>query len=367
MITDSRQIKVRGPLSYSGFRKWNPRENISGLSPGYFALIMATGIVSIAANIFDYKIIAEALLYFNILAYFWLLIFSILRFIFFRKRGIADFYNLNKSPGFLSFVAGSAVLGSQFILIWSSFALGALMYFVSTITWILLIYSFFTVITIAANKPSFTKSINGSWLLIIVSTQSIAVLGILLVRHFDYQTIPILFSSLTLFLCGCMFYIFIITFIIYRMSFFDLLAKEFAPSYWINMGATAISVLAGSLLISNAEKWMFLQDILPFLRGFTLLYWAIGTWWIPFVIIMGIWRTVLKQLPLRYHPLYWSMVFPLGMYTVCTWEMAEALKLSFLLEIPKFFVYIAIGSWIITFFGLIHYYHKNAVFDEDFI
>lgn len=364
-LSMSQILPARGPLSYSGIRVWNPRENISKLSPGYFALVMATGIVSIAAHIFEYRMIAEGLLYFNILAYLWLLVFSVLRFIFYRGHGIADFYNLNKSPGFLSFVAGSAVLGSQFILIWSSFTLGVFMYFVSAITWLILIYSFFTVITIAADKPTFTKSINGSWLLIIVSTQSIAVLGVLLVRHFDYHTIPILFSSLVLFLCGCMFYIFIITFIIYRMSFFDLLAKEFAPSYWINMGATAISVLAGSLLISNADKWVFLSDILPFLKGFTLLYWAIGTWWIPFVIIMGIWRTVLKQLPLKYHPLYWSMVFPLGMYTVCTYEMANALNLSFLHAIPKVFVYIAIISWIITFFGLVNYYHRNAVFEEE--
>lgn len=162
MTSDSKKFSVRGPLSYSGFRSWNPRENISKLSPGYFALVMATGIVSIAAHIFDYGMIAEGLLYFNIFAYLWLLVFSVLRFIFYRQHGIADFYNLNKSPGFLSFVAGSAVLSSQFVLIWSSYTLGVFMYFLSVITRLFLIYTFFTVITIAANKPNFTKSINGS-------------------------------------------------------------------------------------------------------------------------------------------------------------------------------------------------------------
>lgn len=358
-------LSKKGPLSYSGFRMWNPSENIAKLSPGYFALVMATGIVSIAAQSYEFYRIAEILFYFNIVAYLWLLGFSILRFVFYRQKGIADFYNLNKSPGFLSFVAGTAVLGAQFVVIWENFNFGVGLYFLSVFTWTILIYAFFTVITIANNKPKFTKSINGSWLLIIVSTQSIAVLGTLLVRYFDFHSVPILFLSLLFYLCGCLFYLFIITFIIFRMSFFDLPAREFAPSYWINMGATAISVLAGSLLILNAGKWSFLQDILPFLKGFTLLYWAIGSWWIPFVIIMGIWRTVLKQLPLRYHPLYWSMVFPLGMYTVCTIEMATALELPFLMKIPQVFVYIAIGSWAITFFGLVNYYHKNAVFTEE--
>lgn len=354
-----------GPLSPSGLRHWDPRKNISGLSPGYFSLVMATGIVSIAAHTYHFEFIAKGLLYFNIVAYLWLFLFSVLRFILYWKHGIADFYNLNKSPGFLSFVAGSAVLGAQFILIWSNHTLGVIMYFLSVFTWIFLIYTFFTVITIAENKPDFTKSINGSWLLIIVSTQSIAVLGALLAQEFGFYAKPVLFFSLLLFLCGCMFYIIIITFIVFRMSFFDLMAREFAPSYWINMGATAISVLAGSLLISNAQHWEFLDSILPFLKGFILFYWAIGTWWIPFVIIMGIWRTVLKQLPLKYHPLYWSMVFPLGMYTVCTWEMAAAMNLDFLIKIPSVFVYVAIFSWAITLFGMVSYYIKHPIFNEN--
>lgn len=358
--------KHLGPLSPYGLRHWNPRKNISELAPGYFSLVMATGIVSIAAHNYHFTFIAHGLLYFNIAAYLWLVILTAMRFIMYWERGVADFFNLNKSPGFLSFVAGSAVLGSQFTLIWSHYGLGIIMYFLSVCTWVFLIYTFFTVITIAENKPYFTKSINGLWLLIIVATQSIAVLGILLVQHFGYHAQAVLFFSLLLFLCGCMFYIIIITFITFRMSFFDLTAHEFAPSYWINMGATAISVLAGSLLISNAQNWDFLISILPFLKGFTLLYWAIGTWWIPFIVIMGIWRTVLKHLPLKYHPLYWSMVFPLGMYTVCTSEMATALNLPFLEKIPAVFVYIAIGSWIVAFIGILGYYIKHPVFKEDY-
>lgn len=155
-------LSKKGPLSYSGIRSWNPRENISKLSPGYFALVMATGIVSIAAHGYEFYRIAELLFYFNIVAYLWLLGFSILRFVFYRQKGIADFYNLNKSPGFLSFVAGTAVLGAQFVVIWENFNFGVGLYFISVFTWAVLIYAFFTVITIANDKPKFTKSINGS-------------------------------------------------------------------------------------------------------------------------------------------------------------------------------------------------------------
>ena len=44
---------------------------------------------------------------------------------------------------------------------------------------------------------------------------------------------------------------------------------------------------------------------------------------------------------------------PLGMYAVCTFEMARAMSLEFLLPVAHVFVYAALLVWATTFVGLI--------------
>ena len=48
------------------------------------------------------------------------------------------------------------------------------------------------------------------------------------------------------------------------------------------------------------------------------------------------------------------MVFPLGMYTVCTFQLSKAISFAPLLVIPRYFVFIALAAWLLTFIGLIH-------------
>lgn len=138
-----------------------------------------------------------------------------------------------------------------------------------------------------------------------------------------------------------------------RWMFFSFRADVMTPPYWINMGALAIATLAGSRLILAADRWPFLQQLAPFVTGMTLLFWAVATWWIPLLAIVGIWRHVVKRVPLAYDPQYWALVFPLGMYTVATFVWIEASGLAVLRVIPQMFVYIALLAWLATFAGLV--------------
>ena len=329
------------------------KKEIAKLFPAYFALVMSTGIISVAAHLLGFTEIGLLLLYFNVVAYIILWILLILRLLFFFRDFLNDLSDHARSAGFLTIVAGTNVLGGQLVIVSQNYQAAAFLYYLGFILWVFLIYFFFIQITVKQNKPTLEEGMNGIWLLMVVATQSISVLGTLLVDYLPFSKEMILFISLMMFLLGCMLYIIIITLIFYRLTFFKLRAEEFAPPYWINMGAVAITTLAGSILLLNQNHWSFLKSMEPFLQGFTLMFWATGTWWIPIILILMIWRHLYKYIPIVYHPQYWGMVFPLGMYTVCTLRMAEAMNLPFLYPVSNVFIYIALLAWLITFTGLV--------------
>ena len=329
-------------------------QGIADLFPGYFALVMATGIISIACFLLEMKTISIVLLIINVIAYVVLWTLLLIRLALFFPRIKADINDHLRGPGFFTVVAGTCVLGSELVIVLGRYELAGILWFVGLLLWLIIMYAFLTAMTVRENKPSMESGLNGSWLLAVVSTQSISVQGTLLAPHWSGYRETLLFFTLCMFLLGCMLYVLLITLIFYRFTFINFAATQLNPPYWINMGAVAITTLAGARLILAAPTWNFLSDLLPFLKGFTIFFWAAGTWWIPLLFILGFWRHVYKRVPLRYDPQYWGMVFPLGMYTVCTFQLSKAINFSPLLLIPRYFVYLALAGWLTVSFGLIY-------------
>lgn len=328
---------------------------LAEMSPAYFGLVMATGIVSLAAFMMDYSGLAIALFYLNIAQYILLCLLYALRAWRYPRRFFGDLVAHLKAPGYFTTVAGTGILASQFIILRENTVAGFTLWLLAIVLWIGLTYAIFTAFTVKRDKPTLDKGINGGWLLAVVATQALAVSSALLAARIGrpYQ-LELNLVALSTWLWGGMLYVWMMSLIFYRYVFFRLSPNDLAPPYWINMGAMAISTLAGSLLILNASHAPYLVSMLPFLKGFTVLYWATGTWWIPMLLLLGIWRYVYKRFPFEYDPLYWGAVFPLGMYAACTWQMNHAMEFGFLANLSRVFFYIAFAAWAITFFGMLH-------------
>jgi len=331
-------------------------QKIKNLLPAYFAMVMATGIVSIASYLNGFELFAYSLFYLNLVFLGGLSMMFLYRCLFYSREVLNDFRSYVKGPGFFTIVAALCIIGNQFIMLTGNTAIATLLLILAGIIWLFVGYGFFYNITVSGAKKPLREGINGTWLVIIVAIQALSGLISFLTVGSQTHDYILLFVALCLFLIGCIFYLFIMSLIIYRMSFFLLNANELGAPYWINMGATAITTLAGSLLILHKQHFNFIMDIMPFIKGFTLFFWAAGTWWIPLLIILGMWRHLIMKVPAPispngYDPSYWGMVFPLGMYTVATFRLSQALEVPFLEQIPTYFVYIAVIAWLAVVIG----------------
>lgn len=327
-------------------------QGIATLHPSHFAVTMATGIVSIASQRLGLPLFAELLFWISVPSYCLVWLATLLRVTLHRDAFLRDVQSHARGPGFFTSVPATGVLGMQFLVLRGDAAVATALWFLAAALWLLCTYGIFAALSVREEKPSLADGINGGWLLAVVATQSVCMLGCaVLPREFaDRNTVAFMMASC--WLAGGMLYIWIISLIFYRYTFFRFLPSDLMPPYWINMGAVAISTLAGTSLLTDLGDTALVQSIGPFVKGFTILYWATATWWIPMLVALGIWRYIVRGVRFAYDPLYWGLVFPLGMYATCTFRLVETFNVPALLWLARGFVVAALVAWFLTFFGL---------------
>jgi tellurite resistance protein TehA-like permease len=327
--------------------------SVRDLPPNIFAIVMATGIVALAVNAAGWPAGGRILFWIGVAAYAVLWVLAVAKAARHRPAVRADLTSHARAPGFFTVVAATGVLGNGSVLLYGSPETGLALWAVAIVLWTLLSYTILPALIEAEEKPELEKGLSGVWLLTVVATQSICVLGCLVVPHLPGSAIaPGLFAALCFWLVGGMLYLWLIALIFYRIMFRPLSAADLTPPYWINMGAMAISTLGGVSLASAAQGSELLFGLMPFLKGLTLMFWATATWWLPLLLMLGAWRHGVKGYPLTYDHGYWGAVFPLGMYAVCTLRLAREFGLSFLAPLGEVFAWVSLVAWAATAFGL---------------
>lgn len=321
------------------------------LFPGYFAFVMATGIIATATDYDGIPVVPTVLYWIAVVAYVWLLFLTVWRWIAYRAEFVADFVLLARGPAFFTTVAATSIVAATTIRLYGQVRLPMALWWGGMAAFAILFYAFALVVITKKEKYSAERAVSGLWLVIAISIQSLSIVGSLLSSKAEGDWIYIL--AVGLFLLGCALYLLMMSLVTIRLLFRVVAPADLTPSYWTLMGASAISTLAGVELDRHSSAWTLSVNALPVLQGFTIFFWIAATGWAPLLTMLGIWRHVIERHPFCYDPQFWSLIFPLGMYSVATHALVEDFKLPFLAPVAPVFGWIALGAWSIASVGFL--------------
>ncbi|MGI8751428.1 MAG: tellurite resistance/C4-dicarboxylate transporter family protein [Acidimicrobiales bacterium] len=326
-----------------GLGRWSRRQ-VADLHPGYAAWVMATGIVSTALALFGRTVLATIVLVVAVGAFAILVVAYAWRVIAFRQRVLDDARDPSKAFGYFTLVAAANVIGVRFAVghhPLPAIILGAF----SVPLWLILTYAIPGYMMVGPRKGSILSGVNGSWFMWVVATQSVAAAAAAIAQSTPALTPPMAPVAVSLWGIGVVLYVMLLGLVTFHLLDAETTPHAFSPTYWIYMGATAITVLAGARILALPTRLAVLVPTRQVVSGLAFLLWAFGTWWVPMLIAFGIWRHLVRREPLRYEPTLWSMVFPLGMYAVGSASYGRVTNLSFMVDIARVELWVAVTVW----------------------
>lgn len=314
------------------------------LHPGYFAFVMATGILSTGAFELGPSWLSIVLLAAASAGLVVLGTALAVRLRFFRSAVAADVSEPERVFGFFTITAGLDVLGARFALAGHP-VVTAVLAGIAAAVWLLLTYGVPASLLLARTRDSVLGAVNGSWLLWVVATQSVSLSATVASVVWPTQSALLAPVAVGLWSVGLVLYLMVVALILLRWLTVPMTPAALGPPYTILMGASAITVLAGAQAAGLPATMPVIRATGGFVEAFSFVLWAFGTWWIPLLVILGLWRHVRRHWPLTYEPDLWSVVFPLGMYSAATLTYGKAAHLAFMEGLARVMLWVGVAVW----------------------
>jgi tellurite resistance protein TehA-like permease len=308
---------------------------------------MATGIISTGTFLLGPSWLSQVLLVIASIGLVVLIAALAIQLARYRSRTVADFRAPERVFGFFAISASCDLLGARFASAGHPMVTTGLACLAAAV-WFGLTYGVPASLLLGRQHDSVLGGVDGSWLLWVVATQSLSIDASTLTSAWPSQSELLATAAVALWSVGLVLYLLLVSLILLRWLTVVMTPATLSPDYWILMGATGITVLAGSGILTLSGTLPAVSAVAGFVKGTCFVFWSFGTWWIPLLIVLGLWRHVWRQWPLRYEPALWTVVFPIGMYGVATLSFGKAARLSFMEPLSRGVLWVAIAAWLLV-------------------
>jgi tellurite resistance protein TehA-like permease len=298
---------------------------------------MASGIVSLAALQHDLPRVSAVLLAVAVLVFACLLVAHLRRFAA-TRRGFAE--DLRETGGvvpLLTFVASCDVLGVR-LLDSGADRVALALWLVSLAAWASLNAAF--AIALVRRAPP-ARAVGGDWLLLVVATQAVAAHAAVLALRFDASALLVVAVALSL--LGLAAYPVLAALVVRALR----AGAPFTPDHWIAMGALAISAVAAGNIAALPPQLGVADLLRRAADAVAVVGWLGASGWVPWLVATEARRGIAA---FRYDGRRWATVFPLGMYSVATFQ----LRTDHLVDVGGLsatFLGIAVAAWVAAAWG----------------
>ena len=307
----------------SALRTWLARR-----PPAAGAAVMATGIVSVALHLTGREVLSRIALALACVA--WLILAANFVYLLFADR--PQWVERAGTPGALTAVAATTVVGTRFSLLGWSLPTAVLLVLAAVLwPWLLLLV-----------VQHWGRRMPGAVFLGCVATEGLAVLAATLAAA--TSTPWLAHAALVPFWLGI---------VLYLIALFRFDLRQVARGsgdHWVAGGALAISALAGAKLLAAAGTGMYLWngDDQAVLHDLTVFLLALDLAWYAVLLAAEIaWPR------LGYDVRRWSTVFPLGMTAAATLSVSAVVAVPWLDAPGRALLWIAVAGWLAVATGAV--------------
>lgn len=327
--------------------RWTPKT----LAPSSFAFVMASGIVGVGASLRGLTTLAAIVVAVTSVGYGLLVLATIWRLVAYRPQMLTDLRDPRRAFGYFTFVAATGVVAVCAVAAGrSGIALALLV--VATAAWFVLGYAVPWMALFGPRSHPSLVSADGTWLVWVVASQSVAVLAATLEPAFESLRAPLAVLAVFTWSVGLAHYAVTGVFVSLRLLLHGPDVTEVDASYWVCMGALAITVVAGARIV-EMDNTPVVAATRGVIAGLAVILWSFASWLIPVLVAVGFWRHVVRRVPLRYEPSLWSLVFPFGMYAVAGMYLGRADSLPFVEVVGQAWFWVALAAWALTGAGML--------------